>query len=355
MRKERLHGRVTLADIAQRTGVSKVTVSYVLNDRETTHVKISDSTRQRVLATANELGYHPNALARALTRCSTDTITLVMQSPHVFRGGSGFMNELLHGVVEAVNTQNFDLMLHTKQIADPDAETRALTDGRSDGCLLLRDRDDPLAASLAKRGHPFVLLFAREGSADGAWFVDTDNQFGGRLAAEHLLSLGHQRILFVAGPEGSVAAEDRRIGFSHALSNAGLPSDTYPRVQVNYGGGDYSGLVRLLCELPLSQRPTAIFAWSDDVAVGVMETLRRECNLHVPDDISVVGFDGTKAVGEQGCVPRLTSVRQPIDTIAGRAAELLIASVRGEAVNETELIFAPTLLRRDSCAPPRNH
>lgn len=354
MRKERLHGRVTLADIAQRTGVSKVTVSYVLNDRETTHVKISDSTRQRVLATANELGYHPNALARALTRCSTDTVTLVMQSPHVFRGGSGFMNELLHGVVETVNTKNFDLMLHTKQIADPDAETRSLTDGRSDGCLLLRDRDDPLAASLAKRGHPFVLLFARECSAPGAWFVDTDNQFGGRLAAEHLLSLGHRRMLFVAGPEGSVAAEDRRLGFARALGDAGLPSDTYRRIQVNYGGGDYSELVRLMCELPPSERPTAIFAWSDDVAVGVMENLRRECNLRVPDDVSVVGFDGTKAVGEQGCVPTLTSIYQPIDTIAGRAAELLIASVRGETVSETELIFAPTLLRRDSCAPPRN-
>ncbi len=354
MRKERLHGRVTLADIAQHIGVSKVTVSYVLNDRETTLVKISDQTRQRVLTTARELGYHPNALARGLTGRSTDTVTLVMQSPDVFQGGSGFMNELLHGVVEAANTRDYDLMLHTKRIADPDAETRALTDGRSDGCLLLRDRDDPLAGSLARHNHPFVLLFARACSAEGAWFVDTDNRLGGRLAGEYLLRLGHRRILFVAGPEGSTAAEDRWLGFTQTLAEAGLPTDCWGRVQINYGGGDYGELVRLMRDTPVPERPTAIFAWSDDVAVGVMESLRRDCGLNVPDDVSVVGFDGTKAVGEQGCVPRLTTVRQPIAAIAGRAVELLIASVRGDLVTEIELIFAPEMLARDSCAPPRN-
>lgn len=348
MRRERQHGRVTLADIAQRTGVSKVTVSYVLNDRETGLVKISDGTRAKVRAAATELGYHPNALARALARCSTDTVTLVMQSPRVFRGGSGFMNELLHGVVEAVNRLDFDLMLHTKQVPDGDAETRALTDGRSDGCLLLRDRDDPLAASLARRGHPFVLLFARECSAPGAWFVDTDNVEGGRLAARHLLTLGHRRILFVAGPDGSVAASDRRRGFEDTLLEAGV--NAYTPVQMTCGNSSAEALLRTMNAV---NRPSAIFAWSDEVAVAVMETLRRERGLSVPGDVSVIGFDGTKAVGEQGCVPRLTTVRQPIDAIAGRAAELLIARVKGEMPPNTELIFAPELLVRDSCAEVR--
>lgn len=354
MRRDRQHGRVTLADIAQHTGVSKVTVSYVLNDRETALVKISDGTRARVRAAATELGYHPNALARALTRCSTDTVTLVMQSPHVFRGGSGFMNELLHGVVGSVNRLSFDLMLHTRQMADGDAETRALTDGRSDGCLLLRDRDDPLAASLAKRGHPFVLLFARTCSAPGAWFVDTDNVLGGRLAAQYLLALNHRRILFVGGPEGSVAAQDRRIGFSEALTEAGVSPDAYGDLQMNYSGADAGTLTHLMNTVSPTERPTAIFAWSDDVAVAVMETLRRDCGLSVPGDVSVIGFDGTEAVGEQGCVPRLTTVRQPIDTIAGRATELLIARVQGVIPAETELIFAPELLVRDSCALRRD-
>ncbi|MBC8139857.1 MAG: LacI family DNA-binding transcriptional regulator [Armatimonadetes bacterium] len=354
MRRDRQHGRVTLADIAQHTGVSKVTVSYVLNDRETALVKISEGTRARVRAAATELGYHPNALARALTRCSTDTLTLVMQSPNVFRGGSGFMNELLHGVVEAVNRLSFDLMLHTKQVPDGDAETRALTDGRSDGCLLLRDRDDPLAASLAKATHPFVLLFARTCSAPGAWFVDTDNILGGRLAAKHLLTLGHRRILFIGGPDGSVAAQDRQLGFSAALTEAGVSPNAYGTVRMNYGGTGAGELAHLMNTVSPADRPTALFAWSDDVAVAAMETLRRECGFHVPGDVSVIGFDGTKAVGEQGCVPRLTSVRQPIDTIAGRAAELLIARVRGDTPTETQLIFAPELLVRDSCALRRD-
>src|SRR5205085_12223958 len=117
---------VTLADIAARIGVSKVTVSYVLNGRET-HVRISDRTRERVLATAREMGYSPNAVARGLTRRRMDTLTLVMQSPNVFQGGSGFINALMHGVVEAANAVNYDLMLHTRAQPDDDAELRSVT------------------------------------------------------------------------------------------------------------------------------------------------------------------------------------------------------------------------------------
>ena len=106
---------VTLQDIAIRTGVSKVTVSYVLNGRET-GVRISDQTRQRVLSVARDLGYQPNAVARALARRCTDTVTLVMQSPGVFSGGSSFVLEMMHGVLDAANSLGYDLLLHTKTL-----------------------------------------------------------------------------------------------------------------------------------------------------------------------------------------------------------------------------------------------
>ena len=135
---------VTIKDVAARGGVSKTAVSYVLSGREA-GVRISIETRQRVLAAAQDLGYHPNALARGLARHQTDTLALVMQFPSVFSGWSGFTNELMHGATDAATALGFDLMLHTKALDTAVQDAAALTDGRADGALLLRDRDDPLA------------------------------------------------------------------------------------------------------------------------------------------------------------------------------------------------------------------
>jgi len=165
------------------------------------------------------------------------------------------------------------------------------------------------------------------------------------------LSLGHRRILFVAGSARSVAVEDRRAGFSESLSRAGLPAEPWGRIEITYSGGDYRPLVQLMGDTPEWERPTAIFAWSDDVAMGAIEALRRECGLSVPGDVSVIGFDGTEASGSGGV--RLTSVRQPIAEIAGRAVNRLVAQVRGEMPSETAQLFAPALLERETCAPPR--
>ena len=340
---------VTLSDIAARTGVSKVTVSYVLNNRQT-RVRISDATRERVLATAREMGYHPNALARALTRKRTDTITLVMQSPQVFRGGSGFMTEMMHGVVEAANALNFDLMLHTRSEPDAEAEARALTDGRSDGAILLRDRDDPLAARLSERGHPYVLVFSRSQEVSDAWFVDTDNVYGGRIAAEHLLGLGHRRIGFITGSAHSAAVVDRRAGFVDALRDAGCAPRPEWEARMHYAGDDVAPLLAMM-RRPAGERPTALFAWSDDVARRAMNVLRDECGLRVPEDVSVIGFDGTEAVGERGSRPRLTSVAQPIERIATRGVELLAARVNNDDVagESRQVLFPPALIERDSC------
>lgn len=344
---------VTLSDIARETGVSKVTVSCILNDRSTGTVRASEGTRQRVLAAARSMGYHPNGLARALARNRTDTLTLVMQSPSVFSGGSGFVGELMHGVVDAANSAGLDLMLHTKSLPDPDAEVRFLTDGRSDGALLLRDRDDPVAARLDERGHPCVSIFSRPADVPGSWSVDCDNVAGARAAVEHLLGLGHRRIGFIAGSPRSAAAAGRQEGWAAALADAGIAPDPRLVVPIYYAGGDFGELTRLMCGLPAAERPTALFAWSDDVAVRAVHVLHDACGLRVPDDVSVVGFDGTEAVCERGSVPRLTSVRQPIYDIAARGVALLVARIRGEEGVEPRVLFPPTLVVRASTARAR--
>lgn len=347
---------VTLSDVAREAGVSKVTVSCILSDRPAGTVRVSEGTRQRVLAAARELGYRPNALARGLARRRTDTITLVMQFPGVFSGGSGFISEMMYGVVDAANAINYDLMLHTKTQPDPDSDLRSLLDGRSDGALLLRDRDDPILAGMAERGHPFVQIFSRADRVPGACFVDVDNVEGGRLAARHLLDLGHRRIAFLGGSPRSAAVIDREAGYRAALADAGLPSPPpgWAALRMNYAGDEagIAALVALFRTSPPGERPTALFAWSDDVALRAMNVLRQECGLRVPGDVSVVGFDGTEAICERSSNPRLTSVRQPIQEIAERGVALLVSCISGEPVERTQQVFEPTLVVRDSCAPP---
>ncbi|GAB4453395.1 MAG: LacI family DNA-binding transcriptional regulator [Armatimonadaceae bacterium] len=340
---------VTLADIAKKVGVSKVTVSYVLNGRDS-GIRISEKTRNQVLDVARELGYYPNALARGLTRQRMDTFTLVMQSPSVFRGGSGFINAMMHGVVEAANAVGFDVMLHTKAQPDTYAEMCSLTDGRADGSLLLRDREDPLLAALIRRGHPCVSIFSRP-EAPEAWCVDCDNIHGGQLATEYLLSLGHRRIGYIGGSRYSSAVEDRRAGYHAALAAVGLTPNPDWEASVTFAGGDFGAVIEMM-KRPAGERPTAFFVWSDDVAAQMIRVLRQHCGLQTPEDVSVIGFDGTEAVGEWGSFPRLTSVGQPIQEIASSGVRLLIARIQEESVAETRCLLTPTLVVRDSCANP---
>jgi LacI family transcriptional regulator len=337
---------VTLQDIAVRTGVSKVTVSYVLNDRET-RVRISDQTRQRVLTAAREMGYYPNAVARALARRRTDTVTLVMQAPSVFSGGSGFINEMMHGVLDAANTLGYDLLLHTKSLPGVMDEVRALTDGRADGLLILRDLGDPLVSELRARRLPCVSLFSRS-EEPGACFVDCDNVTGGRLATEYLLDLGHRRIGFISGPPASSAVRDRYQGILSALATRGLEPNPEWNCTITFAPGNCAPLVALMRR---PDAPTALVAWSDEVALGAMAALRDELGLRSPEDVSIIGFDGTEALCERS-LPRLTSVRQPIYDISRQAMRLLVSLIQGEPPVETQALFPPELALRDSCASP---
>jgi LacI family transcriptional regulator len=310
-------------------------------------VRISDQTRQRVLTAAREMGYYPNAVARALARRRTDTITLVMQAPSVFSGGSGFINEMMHGVLDAANTLGYDVMLHTKPLPGVMDEVQALTDGRADGLLVLRDLGDPLVAELQARRFPCVSLFSRS-EEPGACFADCDNFAGGKLATEYLLDLGHRRIGFIGGPPASSAVRDRYQGLVCALSERGLEPNPAWNCTITFAPGNCAPLVALMRR---PDAPTALFAWSDEVAIGAMAALREELGLRVPDDVSVIGFDGTEALCDRN-QPRLTSVRQPIYDIAHQAMRLLVSQIQGEPLAETQVLFPPELALRESCAPP---
>lgn len=333
--------KVTIRDVAERAGVSKVTVSYVLNDRQSA-VKISEETKQRIWAAVEELGYHPNAVARALARKRTDTIAIVLQFPAVFRGWSGFTNELMHGASDKAIQLGYDLILHTKAQSSIMGELQAITDGRADGALLLRDYDDPLPGMLAERGFPYMLFFTRSPRRDTYW-VDCDNFLGGRLATEHLLRLGHTKILHLTGSPASASVVDRLAGYRDTLRANDIPVRQEWIVQVNHPGDDFTSFTRLMQS---ADRPTAIFAWSDDVAIRAM-SICREINLRVPQDVAIIGYDSTGICEHTN--PPLTSVRQPIYEMACSAMQTLVDLIEGNDPPERHTIYAPALDIRGSC------
>jgi DNA-binding LacI/PurR family transcriptional regulator len=340
---------VTIRDVARRAGVSKAAVSYVLNGR-TTSVKITRETQERIYAAARELDYHPNALARGLARRRMDTMVLIPQEATYLSVWSGFTSEMMQGISEAALSTNYDVTLHLKEEPSLDEEVAAATDGRADGALLWRYRDDPLAERLIERGFPIVSMFDR-GDHPDLWYVDCDNVLGGRLATEYLLELGHRDILHLSRDTRSGNALDRLRGYTRALTAHGLPVRPDRIVDVGWEFGDDAPYRRVAAMLCGPSRPTAVFCWYDGVALRILRMV-RELGLRVPEDISILGFDSTILCEHTD--PPLTSVRQPVREMAACAVTLLAKRLNREPVEEPRKLFVPVLDIRSSCAPPRS-
>lgn len=335
--------RTTINDVASAAGVGKVTVSYVLNGRAR-EVGISPKTSERVFAVARQLDYRPNAVARMLARNRSDSIAVVFQQARYFSVTSLFLSEAMRGVCEECIELGLDVMLHTKPTRDPVEEANALSDGRVDGVLMLRDEDDPTLAALADRHFPVVLFFCRSNDPTMP-YVDCDNFSGGKIAAQHLLSLGHRSLGMVVGSAKSVDSSDRFQGFRSAVEGAGLaiPPTNVARIEVP--DASRSELIDMLSR---PDRPSALFVWSDDVAFECMCAI-REMGLRIPEDVSLVGFDSTAACNRMD--PPLTSVRQPIMEMARLAARILKSSLHEEHGPVQQIVFPPHLDIRGSTSP----
>jgi LacI family transcriptional regulator len=329
--------RATIADVAKLAGVGKVTVSYVLNGQGRT-ARISDETAKKILRAAEQLSYRPNAVARMLVTKRTDLIAVVFQRGDFFSSGSAFTAEVLRGVgAKAVET-GFDIMLHTKEVPSQ-TEADVLADGRVDGVLILRDEDDPTVVGLADRGLPCVRFFSRSHSADKP-YVDADNYSGGRLATRHLIDLGHRRIGMVRGSLRSTSSNDRYNGYRDALEGAGIGVAPERVLSVSSTSSDFEPLLQLMKS---KDRPTALFFWSDEIAVAGAACIRR-IGLRVPEDVSIIGFDSLDVCNHS--TPPLTSVRQPIFDIAQEATQLLVSLIRGEPAARQQIVYPrPALIK----------
>jgi LacI family transcriptional regulator len=303
----------TIARVAALAGVGVGTVSRVLNDSGA----VSASTRRRVEEAIDALGYEPSAAARALSTGRTMSIGVVapfLTQPSVV--------ERLRGVARRVADAGYRLLLLDVERPDRvhDAVGSFAVNGRVDGLLVV---SLALPEGLRAGTVPLVLV---DRESDELPSVHIDDEAGGRLATEHLLELGHTRIAFVGDDEdnayGFVSSARRRRGYAAALHDAGVVADPALVRTAPHGRDAARGMASEL--LATAAPPTAIFAASDDQALGVLEAAEA-ASVSVPDHLSVVGFDDL----EVARYAHLTTVAQPLEASGARGVDLLLDALAG--------------------------
>ena len=335
--------RTTSADVATLAGVSRTTVSFVLNGR--TDVKIPEETRRRVLDAAEQLGYHPHAPARQLAGGRSHVIALVLrQSPEQI-AGDAVLAETLRGLAAAARSGGFRVMVEPLAPDGPDATYASLLRAQhADGLVISGPRvDDPDLLDLVRDGFPIVLQGALPDVEVTS--VDVDNVAGARGAVEHLISLGHRRIACITNaPLVYTAAQERLTGYRDALRAAGIaaPAELVGEAAFDAASG-HAAMAGLLARTTFD----AVFAASDVVALGAIGAL-REAGLRVPDDISVVGFDDIPLAAYFD--PPLTTVRLPAFELGQAAGRALLERIADRAVPLRTLLPTELIVRASTAS-----
>ncbi len=336
--------KLTLEEIGRMAGVSRSTVSRVINNEKSVRPEV----RQRVQDVINQTGFRPNAAARSLASNRTGVIGLVI--PHRVHTlfDDPYFPLLIQGVSQASNTAEATLALFIFQTEaeERDLYPRLVGSGTVDGVIITATRmGDPLLTRLAGGDLPYVVV-GRPDEAERVTYVDADNHGGSRAAALHLCNMGYRRIGYIGAPTSTTAGIDRRSGFLEGLAVCGAtPTDDLMR------DGDYteeSGYLAM--RSLLSSRPEAVFVATDTMAVGALRAL-NEAQVSVPNDIGLMSFDGLPP--SERSLPKLTTVRQPVTATGVRAVELLLGLVNGDIEGPIHEIMPTELVIRESCGAAR--
>lgn len=337
---------VTIKDVAKLAKVAPSTVSRVIANNP----RISEKTKKKVREAMDELGYHPNFIARSLASQSTQAIGLVMPSSTDVVFQNPFFPTVLRGLSEGAHEKHYALYMTTGKTDNEilDGVTQMVQGGRVDGVVLLYSKiEDKVLMYLQERGIPFVVIGKPFKHVEEITHVDNDNFRATKEVTEYLIQLGHDHIAFVGGNLNLVVTVERLLGYEKALREAGISLNDEYIVHEEFLREGGQEAVREL--LSLKVPPTALVVADDLMALGVLNTL-DELGIKVPEDISIISFNNV-LVSEMSRPP-LTSVDINIFDLGFEAARSLIQKIENPKEPIKRIIIPHQIVKRFSCSFP---
>ncbi|MFC5453179.1 LacI family DNA-binding transcriptional regulator [Paenibacillus aestuarii] len=324
--------KVSIFDVAKKSGLSVVTVSRVINQAGT----VREKNRQKVLQAMKELDYRPNAAARSLARGKTGIIGLAITTLH-----DSFMDAVVKEINERLTARGYFLALAISPEVFSSFEQSLFQEDRVDGVILLSPvHEDSVVMELKKKKLPFILLDNQHVHASVS-SVLVDNFKGGYEATKHLIELGHTEIAHIRGRNLFLSSIERERGFVMAMQEAGLDPSWIEEGDFSITSG-YQAVSRWM---QAGRRPSAVFAADDLTAFGVIDAYKNH-GFQVPRDLSIVGFDDQIYSSEFR--PMLTTVRQPAEQMGKHAVEMLLKRIDGETKRNATVVLEPELIIRES-------
>jgi LacI family transcriptional regulator len=333
--------RPTMRDVAGLAGVSKTTVSHVINSTRF----VEEETRQRVLQAIAELGYRPSAAARSLTTKRTETIGVIVSDV-----SNHFFAEILRGIEDVVMPENYGLLVcNTAEVLEREAHyLDLLLRQRVDGIIAAATSQRWNALAQAQSQHTPIVFMDRSFADMNGPFVCVDNKQGAYLGVRHLIECGHRQIGILAGFQRLSTMRDRLAGFRQAMQDYAIPVSEKWVITSQLSIEAGCKVMRQLLSLP--ERPTAAFINNNLLALGALLAI-NELGVRCPEDIALVSFDDHPwaAVSD----PPLTVVRQPAQQLGQVAAQILLDLIGDEQIPESHIILDCELVTRQSCRPVR--
>lgn len=337
--------KVTINDVARHAGVSKKTISRVLNDEP----NVSPDTKDKILESFDELGYIPNPQARGLAGSHSFLIGLVYPSQ-----SNSYVSNVQKGALERCRAEGFHLVIYPEDHENENLLSQmetAMFSARLDGIILTPPFSDmaPLIKLLKRLTIPVVLMGAASSMRDVPSVVSNDQEASYEMC-RYLISIGHSDIAFIKGHPDHASSNQRLRGYQHALTEAGIELQDQYIQQGNFTFESGEDCARRL--LSLDKPPTAIFASNDYMAAGIVKVSNQK-GISIPNQLTVTGFDNAPA--SRYIWPSLTTIKQPITEMAVEATRILIRSIRRKPIESLSVTIKDELIVRESSAPaPRN-
>lgn len=332
---------LNLEDIAQLAGVSRSTVSRVVND----HPNVSERTRKKVLQVIEEQNYRPNLAARALVTQHTQILSLVI--PKSVNASDPFFSALIEGILSKADECNYAVMLWMNKSEEHKLRfcSRILSNSLFDGLIITSmTESEPIIPRLANARFPFVVIGVPP--FEGLSYIDVDHAQGAQVAVSHLIRLGWKRIGTITGPLDMGEGKDRLRGYRAALERAGRTVDENLIVTGNFDeASGYMGMITLL-----RRGVDAVFAANDMMALGALRAIRDQ-GARVPEDIGVVGFDDIPLAAST--MPSLTTIRQPIEQLGKMGVQVLVDLLRERPAQPVQILLPTQLIVRETCGATR--